>query len=54
METKNNSSCTSCEKLKSLVKHKAALTKENEKLRKMLIDNGLLKPAIKIDCSHNA
>ena len=54
MTPKEKCDYPNCEKVKSLVKHKENLIKENEELRKMLIEAGLIKQAIKIDYSHNA
>ena len=54
MTPKEKCDYPNCEKVKNLVKHKENLRKENEELRKMLIDAGLLKAPIKIDYSRNS
>ena len=53
---KTSSTCNveNCEKWQGLAKQKMNLISENEQLRQRLIDAGLEKPSIQIDCSRNA
>lgn len=53
-EVSGKSCVETCEKWQNLAKHKSNLLKKVEELEQLLIDAGLMKPAIKIDQSRNA